>query len=153
MARMYSGKRGKHGSKKPPVRLYPKWTKMKKEDVEKLIVELAKKGYQSSMIGMILRDQYGIPDVKTFLGKKITQVMKEHGVYPEIPEDLMNLMRKAVNLREHLEKHRKDKHSRRGLENLESKIRRLVKYYIREGVLPKDWTYTPEKAKLLVQKG
>jgi len=104
------------------------------------------------MIGLILRDQYGIPDVKLITGKKISQIMKEHGLYPEIPEDLLNLLRKAVKLREHLEKHKKDKHSRRGLENLESKIRRLVKYYIRRKVLPKDWTYSPERAKLLVQR-
>ena len=152
MARMYSRKRGKHGSKKPPVKKPPRWLAYKKEDVERLVVELAKKKYSSAMIGLILRDQYGIPDVKLITGKKISQIMKEHGLYPEIPEDLLNLLRKAVKLREHLEKHKKDKHSRRGLENLESKIRRLVKYYIRRKVLPKDWTYSPERAKLLVQR-
>lgn len=78
--------------------------------------------------------------------------MKEHKVYPEIPEDLLSLLKKAVRLREHLEKHKKDKHSKRGLELLESKIRKLGKYYVRKRILPKDWKYSPEEAKLIVQK-
>jgi len=152
MARMHSRKKGKSGSKKPPIKFVPKWVRYKKDDVEKLVVKLAKERYSSALIGQILRDQYGIPDVKNITGKSITQIMKEHNLYPEIPEDLLNLLKKAVNLREHLEKHKKDKHSLRGLQNLESKIRRLSKYYRREGILPKDWKYDPEKAKLIIQK-
>ena len=152
MARMHARRKGKHGSKRPPTRIVPKWVKISPKELEKLIISLAKKGYSSAMIGLILRDQYGIPDVKLVLKKKISQVMKEHGFYPEIPEDLLNLMKRAVKLREHLEKHKKDLHSRRGLQNLESKIRRLAKYYIEEGVLPRDWKYDPEIAKILVQK-
>ncbi|MEM5829250.1 MAG: 30S ribosomal protein S15 [Candidatus Aenigmatarchaeota archaeon] len=152
MARMYSGKRGRAGSHKPPVKIVPKWVKLKKEEIEDLIEKLAKQRLTSAQIGMILRDQYGIPDVKTIVGKDISEIMKERGVYPEIPEDLMNLLRKAVNLRAHLEKHKKDKHSLRGLQNLESKIKRLGKYYSKRGMLPKDWEYSPEKARLIVQK-
>ena len=152
MARMYARKRGRHGSKKPPVKVPPRWVKYKKEEVEKLVVNLAKQHYSSAMIGLILRDQYGIPDVKAITGKSITQIMKENDLYPSIPEDLLNLLKQAVNLRKHLQKHKKDKHSKRGLELLESKIRRLAKYYVREGVLPKDWKYDPEKAELLIQQ-
>jgi small subunit ribosomal protein S15 len=139
-------------SKKPPRKEAPRWLKIKKEEVEKLVVELAKKRYSSAKIGTILRDNYGIPDVKIITGKSISQIMKEADIYPELPEDLLFLLKRAVNLREHLEKHKKDKHSRRGLEILESRIRRLAKYYIREGVLPKDWSYDPAKAKLIVEK-
>lgn len=78
--------------------------------------------------------------------------MKEHGLYPKVPEDLLNLMRRAVNLRKHLEQHPKDLHSKRGLQLIESKIRRLVKYYKSKGVLPADWRYTPETARLLVEQ-
>lgn len=152
MARMHSRRKGKHGSKKPPAKIVPKWVKISPKKLEELIVKLAKEGYSSAMIGLILRDTYGIPDVKLILKKKISQVLREHNLYPEIPEDLLNLMKKAVRLREHLSKHKKDLHSLRGLQNLESKIRRLAKYYIREGVLPKDWKYDPEKAKILIQK-
>jgi small subunit ribosomal protein S15 len=139
-------------SKKPIRKEPPRWLKIKKEEVEKLVIEFAKKRYSSAKIGMILRDTYGIPDVNLITGKSISQIMKEAGVYPELPEDLLFLLKRAVKLREHLEKHRKDKHSKRGLEILESRIRRLAKYYIREGVLPKDWTYDPAKAKLIVEK-
>ena len=152
MARMHSRAKGHSGSKKPPVKIVPKWVKYSKKEVQDLIVKLAKEGHSSAAIGLILRDQYGIPDVKAITNKKISQILKEKGLYPEIPEDLLNLMKRAVRLREHLEKHKKDLHSRRGLQNMESKIRRRATYYIREGVLPKNWKYDPEKAKILVQK-
>lgn len=152
MARMYSGKKGKSGSHKPPVKVVPRWIKMKKGEVEDLIEQLAQKRLTSAQIGMILRDQYGIPDVKAITGKSISEIMKERNVYPEIPEDLLNLLKRAVNLRAHLEKNKADKHSLRGLQNLESKIKRLGKYYVKKGILPKDWEYSPERAKLIVQK-
>jgi small subunit ribosomal protein S15 len=37
------------------------------------------------------------------------------------------------------------------LQLMESRIRRLVKYYVREGVLPQGWRYEPKKAALLVK--
>ncbi|MBW9223302.1 30S ribosomal protein S15 [Methanothermococcus sp. SCGC AD-155-E23] len=151
MARMHARRRGASGSKKPLRTEPPKWVTMTPEEVENKVVELAKKGYQSAMIGLILRDTYGIPDVKLITGKSISDIMKEHNVYPEVPEDLLNLMKRAVNLRNHLENHPKDLHSKRGLQLIESKIRRLVKYYRRKKVLPENWKYTPEIAKLLVE--
>jgi len=128
----------------------PTWLEYTPEEIELIIEELAKKGYKPSMIGVILRDQFGIPLVRPILGKRITQVLEEKGLAPKIPEDLLNLLRKAVNLRRHLEEHPKDYHAKKGLIDLESKIRRLVRYYRRVGKLPKDWEYSPETAKLLV---
>lgn len=152
MARVYSGKKGKHGSKKPPVRAAPKWFKMKKEEVEELIIKLAKDRYSSAVIGTILRDQYAVPNVKIITKKSVAQIMKENKLYPDLPEDMLNLLRKAVILREHLVRQKSDYHSKKGLQNLEAKIRRLGKYYSRTGTMPKDWKYDPEKAKLIVQK-
>jgi small subunit ribosomal protein S15 len=152
MARMHSRKRGRSGSKKPPVKIVPKWLKYSKKEVEELVIKFAKEGKQSAIIGKILRDQFGIPDVKTITGKSITEIMKENNLYPQIPEDLMNLFERMINLREHLAKHKSDKHSKVGLERLESKIRRLIKYYSRKGRIPKDFTYDVERIKLLVQK-
>ncbi len=120
--------------------------------IEKIIVELAKQGVPPSKIGLILRDQYGVPSIRKATGKKLVQILKEHNLAPEIPEDLFNLMKRAVNLHEHLTKHKKDKHSKRGLQMIESKIRALIKYYKREGLLPEDFSYDPEKAKLLIRK-
>ena len=103
------------------------------------------------MIGLTLRDAYGVPSVKKITGKSITKIMKERGVSPNLPEDFLNLVRRALNLRKHLEKNKKDKHSRRGLVLIESKIRRLVKYYRKKGVFESDFKYEPSKATLYLR--
>lgn len=128
----------------------PKWVRFTREEAEMLIEELAKRGYQASMIGVILRDQYGIPLVKQVTGKKITQILEEKKLAPQIPEDLFNLLRKAVNVRRHLTEYPKDKVSKKALEEIESKIRRLSYYYKTVGKLPPTWSYDPSKAELLV---
>lgn len=129
----------------------PDWIEYSTEEIEELILKLTKEGNSTSKIGVILRDQYGIPDVKAVTGMKITQILENHDQGLEYPEDLMNLIRKAVNVRDHLEENPKDLHTRRGLQLMESRIRRLVKYYVREGVLPQGWRYEPKKAALLVK--
>jgi len=129
----------------------PEWIEYSNEEIEELILKLRKEGNSTSMIGIILRDQYGIPDVKVVTGKKITKILEDHGQELEYPEDLMNLIRKAVNIRDHLNENPKDLHTRRGLRIIESKIRRLVKYYVKEGVLPEGWRYEPRSAALLVK--
>jgi len=82
---------------------------------------------------------------------KITHILEKHGQTEEYPEDLMNLIRKAVNIREHLKENPKDLHTRRGLQLVESRIRRLVRYYTNEKVLPEGWKYEPKQAALLVK--
>jgi small subunit ribosomal protein S15 len=129
----------------------PEWIEYSNEEIEELILKLTKEGNSTSMIGIILRDQYGIPDVKLVTGEKITKILEKHGQGLEYPEDLMNLIRRAVNIREHLDENPKDLHTRRGLRIIESKIRRLVRYYTREGVLPEGWRYDPRSAALLVK--
>jgi len=141
MGRMYARKRGKSRSKRLYREKAPEWIPLSPEEIESLIVDLAKKGYSSAMIGLILRDQYGVPNVRQILGKKITQVLEENGLRPAVPEDLDNLIRKAIRLRKHLGVHRKDYHNKRALQLVESKIRRLVKYYKAVGKLPHDWNY------------
>ncbi|HNR25168.1 MAG TPA: 30S ribosomal protein S15, partial [Methanobacteriaceae archaeon] len=111
----------------------PDWIEYSTEEIEELILKLNKEGNSASKIGVILRDQYGIPDVKVVTGMKITKILEKHDQALEYPEDLMNLIRKAVNVRDHLEENPKDLHTRRGLQLMESRIRRLVKYYVREG--------------------
>ena len=152
MARIYSGKKGRSSSHRPPFKTVPKWVKHKKDDVEKMVVDLAKQKHSSAMIGTILRDQYGIPDSTVITSKPISRIMKENNLLSEIPEDLMFLLIKAVSLRSHTTSFKGDKHSKRGLDNLESKIRRLSKYYVRSGKLPKTWKYNAEQAKLIIQK-
>lgn len=147
--------KGESHSTRPARAGPPKWLKldMSPSDIELLVVELAKKGYPPSVIGIILRDQFGIPLVKQVIGKKVEEILEKHGIKLVVPEDLYNLMKRAVNLRRHVEEHPKDYHSKRGLIEIESKIHRLVKYYKRVGKLPQDWRYDPEKAKLIVSAG
>jgi small subunit ribosomal protein S15 len=152
MARMHSKKRGKSGSKRPSIKTIPKWVRYKKAEIEEIVVKLAKEGNSTSKIGLMLRDQFGIPSVKLLTGKTISQIMKNEKIYPKLPEDLFNLLKQTVNLRNHMEKNKADYTSKRGLELLESKIRRLGKYYVRNKILPLDWKYDPEKVKLLVQQ-
>jgi len=147
---MYSRKKGRSGSRRPS-RKDVSWVKYKPKELEDIIENLAKKGLSASRIGTVLRDQYGIPSVRQVTKEKITKIMEKKGVKPELPETLLSLMKRAVSLRNHLEEKKKDYISQRGLELTESKIRRLVKYYKREKVLPMEWKYQPEKAKLLVK--
>lgn len=151
MARMYSRKHGKSRSRRPVRKTVPKWVRHKPEEVEKLVLKLAREGHSSAAVGSTLRDEYGIPNVREVTGKSVTQIMREHALYPKIPEDLFSMMRRAVRIMEHLAKHRHDPFAIRGLEITESKIRRLGKYYVRRGVLQKDWYYDREQAKLLVK--
>lgn len=127
----------------------PEWVKMTPEEVEKLIVGLAKKGYSKPMIGQILRDQYGIPLVRAFLGKKLSQILAENNANPPLPDDLQALLQHAQRTIAHLEQHPKDTVSLRGLAITESKILRLAKYYKRKGVLPQDWKYKPRAASFI----
>ena len=85
------------------------------------------------------------------MGQKITEILEKNGEVFEYPEDLLNLIKRAINIREHLEENPKDIHSKRGLIKIESKIRRLVKYYTRNNVLPEGWRYDPKEAALLVK--
>ncbi|MFH0714418.1 MAG: 30S ribosomal protein S15 [Candidatus Diapherotrites archaeon] len=127
------------------------WTGLSEKEIVEAIVQLANQGKQSAEIGEILRDQYGIPDVKKAMGKRISQVLAEKKLLPEMPEDLTNLIRKSVELQKHLEVNKKDTTALHGYQLTVSKIRRLAAYYIRNGRLPEDWRYTPEQAKLLVK--
>jgi small subunit ribosomal protein S15 len=147
---MYSRKRGRSGSRKP-MKKGAVWVKYKKEEIGEIILKLAKQGNQSAEIGMILRDQYGIPSARLVSNKRIARIMKANKIYPEFPEDMLNLLKRAASLRAHLAKNKRDYTSRRGLELTESKIRRLAKYYKRKKVLPHDWKYEAEKVKLLVK--
>ena len=146
---MHSRKHGKHGSKKP-VRKKAMWVTYEAEEVEKLVQKLAKEGLTNAMIGLKLRDQYGVPDVRAFnlrVAKSALKVRKDHVV----PDDMYSLLKKAVNLHKHMDGNRGDTNSKHGLELLESKIRRLGKYYSRKGVLQKGWKYSIEDAKLIAK--
>ena len=128
MARMHARRRGKSCSLRPYRKQAPAWSNMDAKAITKVILDLRKEGASSSKIGLVLRDRSGVPDVKLALGKRIGDILKENKVASEIPEDLRDLMIKALGLRKHLGENKKDLHNKRQLNLTESKIRRLVRY-------------------------
>lgn len=152
MAKMHTRRKGKSSSTKPNRTEAPEWCKMNAEEVTAVVLDLWKQGATTAEIGMILRDRYGVPDVKLITGKKMMAILKDNNVAPNIPEDLYNLIVKALNLRKHLSVNKKDIHNNRSLQLTESKIRRLAKYYKASKVLPKGWVYKPETAEMMITR-
>ncbi|MDO8841008.1 MAG: 30S ribosomal protein S15 [Methanocalculus sp.] len=152
MARMHARRRGSSGSVRPHRKDVPEWSNTDLAEIEKLVVGMKKEGLSSSLIGMTLRDKYGVPDIKLVTGKRLGAIFEENDLVSEIPEDLRNLMQKALGMRKHLAENKKDIHNKRQLQLTESKVRRLVRYYTKSGKLPKGWTYKPETAEILLSR-
>lgn len=151
MAKMHSRKRGLSGSTRPLNKVKPSWVTQSPKEIEMLIAKLAKEGKTASMIGLILRDSYGVPDVQVLCGKSISQIISDKGLAHQIPDDLRSLLRRALQIRKHLQENHKDMTANRGLQLTESKIGRLVKYYKKTEKLPWSWKYDPEQIKIYVE--
>jgi ribosomal protein S15P/S13E len=121
------------------------------EEIEEQVISLSNAGHSPSQIGAILRDEYGVKNFVKETGKPIQQVLKENNLLGEMPEDLLNLIRRSVILFNHLDKNKKDYSAKRGYEITVSKIRKLTEYYEKKDRVPKGWSYTPEKAALLMK--
>lgn len=128
----------------------PSWLKISSTDVEQQIIKFAKKGLSPSQIGVVLRDTQGIGQVKNVTNNKVLRILKSNGLAPEIPEDLYHLIKKAVSVRRHLERNRKDKDGKYRLILIESRIHRLARYYKRAAQLPPTWKYEAASASALV---
>ena len=152
MARMYSSRKGKSGSSKPFMTEPSAWSNTDAKEIESLVVKYAKEGMSTSQIGIVLRDKHAVPNVRLVLGKRIGAVLAENDLGGSYPEDLMNLMRQAVAIINHLGSgNHKDLHNKRALEITESKIRRLASYYMGENRLPSDWRYKRDELRLMVE--
>ncbi len=136
---------------RPEQKTEPSWLRYKGKEIELLVVKLAKEGYSPSEIGLHLRDTYGIPDIKLLTKKKVTKILEEKKLLPELPEDLLAVIRKSVSLSKHLEENKQDKTARRGLQLTDSRIKRLVDYYKKTKRLPANFKYDRESIKLYVQ--
>jgi small subunit ribosomal protein S15 len=149
---MHARRRGTSGSVRPYRKEIPAWSNSDVREIEKVIRELRKQGRMASEIGLILRDKYGVPDVKLVMGKRLGTILREMGMEAKLPEDLANLIRKALGLRKHLADNKNDLHNKRQLHLTEAKVRRLARYYVKSGTLPKDWTYKAESAEILLSR-
>lgn len=148
---MYSRNKGKSGSTKPLESKKVSWVRYKPAEVESLVLKLAKTGLKPSKVGLILRDSYGIPDVKIITKKSITKILEKNKVVYKIPEDLSALIKRQIDILKHFESNKQDKTAKRGLQLTESKINRLIRYYKKSKRLPADWKYDKNKARLLVE--
>ncbi len=151
MARIHAKRKGQHGSTRPFIAKNPEWVPLEADEIIEIIVKLHGEGQSKAAIGARLRDAYAVPNVRLATGKSVAQVLAGKGLTREIPEDLSSLMKRAVDLQGHLKTNPADLSNKRGLHLIESKIRRLSRYYREEGVLPADWDYSRTLAELQVK--
>ena len=151
---MHTRRRGSSGSDRPVADEPPEWSDVDADDVEARVVELAEQGYDPSQIGIKLRDEgvtgTPVPDVTLATDKTITEILDDHDASPELPEDLRNLMERAIRLREHVQENPQDHQNKRALQNTESKVRRLANYY-RGDQLDPEFTYSYDVAKEILE--
>ncbi|KAJ3275019.1 ribosomal 40S subunit protein S13 [Terramyces sp. JEL0728] len=129
MGRMHAPGKGISSSALPYRRTPAPWMKTTAAEVVDQICKLAKKA----------RDSQGVAQVKSITGNKILRILKSSGLGPEIPEDLYQLIKKAVQVRKHLERNRKDMDGKFRLILIESRIHRIARYYKTVGQLPPNW--------------
>ena len=151
MSRIHSGHKGRAGSHRPYPLTKPEWVTATTEEVVSQAVQLSKTGVLAARIGQTLRDSYGVPSARAVTGKRLGVLLAENGQKPEIPDDLQALLKRVVHLQRHLAQHPYDHSNRRGLQLMESRIRRLAHYYRRRKVLPENWSYTAATAVLQVE--
>jgi small subunit ribosomal protein S15 len=144
---MHTRRRGSSGSDRPAADDPPEWSDVDEDAIVDRVVDLAEEGHAPSEIGMKLRDEgvdgTPVPDVSLATGRSITEILEVEGAGPDLPEDLRNLMERAVGLHEHMDANPNDHQNKRALQNTESKIRRLVEYY-RGDELDEDFTYSAD---------
>ena len=148
MGRLHTHNHGKAHSIRPIESKFSAWVKQDPKEIEDLIIKYAKDGNTSSQIGIKLRDQHAIPLVKPIINKTISDILDQNDLKSEIPEDLNNIVTKAVGLQKHLKSNKNDRRNIRSLELIEAKVHRLSVYYKKIGRIPKNWKYKSVIAQL-----
>lgn len=98
------------------------WMK-KPEEVEKIIVELARQGVHPAKIGVILRDQHGVPRMKAS-GKKLTKVMKDAKI--TLKTETERIKERIENLEKHRAKNKHDYQAQRSAMKHSSRLRSVA---------------------------
>ena len=148
MGRMHTHRHGKSHSIRPSTLRAPSWITLSPKEIEELVIKYTKDGMTPSQIGIKLRDQHSIPLIKPILKKGIGEILIENNLVSEMPEDLDNIVKKAVGLQKHLKVNKGDNRNVRSLELIEAKVHRLSVYYKRIGRIPKNWKYKSVVAQL-----
>ena len=113
-------------------------------------VKLAKGG-MAAEIGAILRDGMGVPSIRTVSGKRMTQVLAEGGVKPDLPDDLQALLKRVVHLQRHLAAPPEGPVESAGSLAHGIPDPWLALYYRAQKRLPENWRYTSASAVLQVE--
>ena len=148
MGRMHTHRHGKSHSIRPVTLRVPSWITQGPKEIEELVVKYSKDGLTPSQIGNKLRDQHSIPLVKPIIKKTIGEILDENKLRAEMPEDLENIVKKAVGLQKHLKANKGDSRNVRSLELIEAKVHRLSVYYKKIERIPKNWKYKSVVAQL-----
>ncbi len=148
MGRMHTHRHGKSHSIRPATLRVPSWTIPSPKEIEELVIKYTKDGLTPSQIGIKLRDQHSIPLIKPISKKSIGEILEENDLKTEMPEDLENIVKKAVGLQKHLKANKGDNRNVRSLELIEAKVHRLSVYYKRIERIPKTWKYKSVVAQL-----
>ncbi len=148
MGRLHTHRHGKSHTIRPAVLTVPSWVTLSSKEIEELVVKYSKDGLTPSQIGLKLRDQHSIPLIKVITKKSIGKILEENNLRAEMPEDLDNIVRKAVGLQKHLKTNKGDNRNVRSLELIEAKVHRLSVYYKRMDRIPKNWKYKSVVAQL-----
>jgi len=151
VSRIHSGRKGRAGSHRPFPVTRPDWVTISAEELSTQAVQLAKGGRSAAQVGLALRDGLGVPSTRGVTGKRLTAVLADGGVKPEVPDDLQALLKRVVHLQRHLAAHPTDLANRRGLTLMESRIRRLARYYRQHRRIPEGWRYSAAGAALQVE--
>jgi len=105
----------------------PVWLKYTEEEVRGIILKIAEKeeDITSEKIGLILRDNYGIPSTRIY-GFKIGSVLKEAKKYKN--PDIKNLELKNEKIKKHLLKNKGDMVAGRALIITKAKFNKASNY-------------------------
>jgi len=148
MGRLHTHNHGKAHSIRPIESKFSSWVKQDTKEIEDLVIKYTKDGLTPSQIGIKLRDQHAIPLVKPIINKTISDILDQNDLKSEIPEDLNNIVTKAVGLQKHLKSNKNDRRNIRSLELIEAKVHRLSIYYKKIGRISKNWKYKSVIAQL-----
>ena len=102
----------------------PDWVKIKPSELQELIITLHKQGNTPAKIGLILRDQHGIPKAK-MLGKRISQILEEAGI--KIEKEIELVQKEIDILNKHSNKHKHDYTAKRSIAKKHWIINKLKK--------------------------
>lgn len=103
----------------------PLWLKYTEEEVKQIIIKLANKGLTSEKIGLVLRDQYGIPKVSLY-NLKIKKILEEKNLFED--PTLKNLKNKSEKLNNHMRLNSHDQVGKRSQTITKSKLKKIQEY-------------------------